>query len=97
MLWKECKQVDERLRFVARLLEGEKMARLGREFDISRKTGYKIFNRYRDRTTDTRTFSAADAPCGFIFQRLTAASVANFAPLCTTVRDSFAQNSRDGG
>jgi len=39
--------VDERLRFVARLMEGEKMAALCREFDISRKTGYKIFNRYK--------------------------------------------------
>ena len=40
--------MDERLRFVARLLEGEKMAVLCREFEISRKTGYKIFQRYRD-------------------------------------------------
>jgi putative transposase len=40
--------VDERLRFVARLLDGEKMAALCREFGISRKTGYKIFNRYKD-------------------------------------------------
>ena len=40
--------MDERLRFVARLLEGEKMAVLCREFDISRKTGHKIFNRYRE-------------------------------------------------
>jgi putative transposase len=40
--------MDERLRFVARLLEGEKMAVLCREFDISRKTGYKIFSRYQD-------------------------------------------------
>jgi putative transposase len=40
--------MDERLRFVARLLEGEKMAVLCREFEISRKTGYKIFNRYHD-------------------------------------------------
>ena len=40
--------MDERLRFVARLLEGEKMAVLCREFDTSRKTGYKIFTRYRD-------------------------------------------------
>ena len=29
-------------------LMGEKMAALCREFDISRKTGYKIFNRYKD-------------------------------------------------
>jgi putative transposase len=40
--------MDERLRFVARLLEGEKMAGLCREFDISRKTGYKLFNRYKN-------------------------------------------------
>ena len=48
MPWQECSKVDERLRFVARLLEGEKMAVLCREFDISRKTGHKIFNRYKD-------------------------------------------------
>ena len=48
MPWKECKPMDERLRFVARLLEGEKMAPLCREFGISRVTGYKIFNRYKD-------------------------------------------------
>jgi hypothetical protein len=35
--------MDERVRFVARLLEGEKMAPLCREFAISRKTGYKFF------------------------------------------------------
>ena len=32
MPWKECKPMDERLRFIARLLEGEKMAPLCREF-----------------------------------------------------------------
>ena len=48
MPWKECNHMDERLRFVARLLEGEKMAVVCREFGISRKTGYKIFNRYKD-------------------------------------------------
>lgn len=40
--------MDERLRFVARRLEGEKMAPLCAEFGISRKTGYKIFERYQD-------------------------------------------------
>ena len=40
--------MDERLRFVARLLDGEKMAAACREFDISRKTGYKIFERYKN-------------------------------------------------
>ena len=47
MPWKECKRMDERVRFIARLLEGEKMAPLCREFGISRVTGYKIFNRYK--------------------------------------------------
>jgi len=40
--------MDERLRFVARLLEGEKMAPPCAQFGISRKTGYKIFERYKD-------------------------------------------------
>ena len=48
MPWKECNAMDERLKFVARLLDGEKMAVMCREFGISRKTGYKIFNRYKD-------------------------------------------------
>ena len=40
--------MDERLKFVARLLDGEKMAVLCREFGISRKTGYKLLSRYKD-------------------------------------------------
>ena len=48
MPWKECQIVDERLRFIARLLDGEKMAGLCREFSIARKTGYKIYTRYKD-------------------------------------------------
>jgi putative transposase len=48
MPWKECHAVDERLRFVARRLEGEPMAALCEEFGISRKTGHKIFKRYQD-------------------------------------------------
>ena len=47
--------MDERLRFVARLLEGEKMAVRCREFDISRKTGYKIYQRYKDLGLDGLT------------------------------------------
>jgi len=47
MPWRTCKPMDERLKFVARLLEGEKMSALCREFGISRPTGYKILNRYR--------------------------------------------------
>src|SRR5210317_1943771 len=48
MPWKECNRMDERLRFVAKLLDGEKMAVACREFGISRKTGYKIFARYKE-------------------------------------------------
>jgi putative transposase len=39
--------MDERMQFVARRLAGEPMAGLCREFGISRKTGYKIFDRYQ--------------------------------------------------
>src|SRR2546426_11405213 len=48
MPWKECHVMDERLRLVARLLEGEMRAPLCGEFGISRKTGYTIFERYKD-------------------------------------------------
>jgi putative transposase len=48
MPWQECRKMDERLRFIARLLDGERIAELCREFDISRQTGYKIFARYND-------------------------------------------------
>jgi len=37
MPWKVCKPMDERLKFIARLLDGQ-MAGLCREFGISRKT-----------------------------------------------------------
>jgi putative transposase len=40
--------MDERLKFIARLLDGEKMAQLCWEFGISRKTGYKILTRYNE-------------------------------------------------
>jgi len=40
--------MDERMRFVARYLDGEKIAALCREFGISRVTGHKILDRYRD-------------------------------------------------
>ena len=40
--------MDERMRFVIRLQDGESMAALCREFQISRKTGYKIFERYQE-------------------------------------------------
>jgi len=39
--------MEERMRFVLRRLDGEPMSDLCREFGISRKTGYKIFERYQ--------------------------------------------------
>ena len=47
MAWTECNVMDQKLKFIARILEGEKMAPLCREFNISRKTGYKLWNRYK--------------------------------------------------
>jgi transposase InsO family protein len=48
MPWKESSVMDERLRFVSRLVEGESMSDVCREFGISRTTGYKIFERYKE-------------------------------------------------
>ena len=48
MPWKECSVVEARLRFVSRLLDGDAMSEVCREFGISRKTGYKIYDRYKE-------------------------------------------------
>ena len=44
MPWKESSLMDGRIKFVARLLDGEKKTVASREFCISRKTGYNIYN-----------------------------------------------------
>ena len=48
MPWKERSIVEERMRFVLRLKDGEGMSSLCREFGISRVTGYKIYERYKE-------------------------------------------------
>src|SRR5215475_5683169 len=48
MPWKASSVMEERLRFVGRLLDGESMSDVCREFGISRKTGYKIYSRYKE-------------------------------------------------
>jgi transposase InsO family protein len=48
MPWKERSIVEERMRFVLRLKDGESMSSLCREFGISRVTGYKIYERYNE-------------------------------------------------
>jgi len=47
--------MDERVRFVGRILDGEAMSEVCRDFGISRKTGYKIVNRYRQEGVDALT------------------------------------------
>ena len=46
MPWKETCVMDERTKFVGRILEGDKMAPLCREFGISMVTGHKVWNNY---------------------------------------------------
>ena len=55
MPWKECSVMDEGLQFVGRRLAGEPMAELCQEYGISRKTGYKIFERYQECCVDGLT------------------------------------------
>jgi len=47
--------MEERLRFVGHLLDGEAMTDVCREFGISRKTGYKIFDRYQEHGLEALT------------------------------------------
>lgn len=46
MPWKECSVMEERPRFVARILEGESMADVCREFGIARETGDRLMDQY---------------------------------------------------
>jgi transposase InsO family protein len=55
MPWKESSVMEERLRFVARLIDGEAMTDVCRDFGISRKTGYKIFDRYKEHGLEALT------------------------------------------
>ncbi len=47
MPWKESHIMDERVRFISRLIDGERMVDLCMELGISRKTGYKFWERYQ--------------------------------------------------
>ena len=48
MPWIESTKMDEKLKFVARYLDGESIAALCREFGISRVTGHKVIARYKE-------------------------------------------------
>jgi transposase InsO family protein len=47
--WKVNHRMTERMQFVTRLAKGERMTDLCREFGISRKTGYKFWERFERR------------------------------------------------
>src|ERR1044071_134399 len=47
--WKVSDPMTERMYFVTRLEKGERMTDLCREFGISRKTGYKFWERFKRR------------------------------------------------
>lgn len=46
MPWRESDKVTERMKFMARLSDGERMTDLCKEFGISRQAGYKLRARY---------------------------------------------------
>ncbi len=48
MPWKVSHPVSERMQFVVRLQNGERMTDLCQEYGISRKTGYKFWERFKD-------------------------------------------------
>lgn len=55
MPWIESSVMDERLRFISLLLEGEAMSAACLAFGISRKTGYKIYQRYKESGAEALT------------------------------------------
>ena len=56
---KRCHKMDEKLRRVSRFPDVEKIAALCREFGISRVTGHKIIDRYRESGLEAFTESLA--------------------------------------
>jgi transposase len=55
MPWKASSEMEERLCFAGNLLDGESMSDACREFGISRKTGCKIYSRYREHSLHALT------------------------------------------
>ena len=67
MPWIESSVMDERLRFISLLLEGEAMSAACLEFGISRKTGYKIYQRYKESGSEALT-DRSKRPCRYANQ-----------------------------
>ncbi len=74
MPWKERTKVLERANFIKRLQAGERMTDLCTEFGVSRKTGYKIWDRFR-LGGDTGLFDESRKP--HRIARLTSAPIQN--------------------
>ena len=68
MPWKESDRVSERLIFISRLRDGERMSDLCAEYGITRTTGYKWKERYAAEgpeglaVVDLRGGEAGEAP-----------------------------------
>jgi hypothetical protein len=64
MPWKECRKMDEKLKFVSRFIDGEKIAVLCREFGISRVTRLaspsQVVRRQTGALRDSRKHSRTD-------------------------------------
>ena len=60
MPWSESTKMDEKLKFVARYLDGESISDLCREFGISRVTGHKVIARYRESGLDAQKQTLAN-------------------------------------
>ena len=48
MAWTACSVMDERLRLVVNMIDGEPMTEVCRGFGISRKIGHEVLARYRE-------------------------------------------------
>lgn len=48
MSWNEVNKVEQRKQFILRLLKGEQMTDLCQEYEISRTTGYKFLDRFKE-------------------------------------------------
>ena len=55
MSWLEVNKVEQRKVFILRYFEGERMSDLCREYEISRKTGYKFIERFNQHGFDGLT------------------------------------------
>ena len=66
MPWKETDVTSERMKFITRIQDGEKITDLCREFNISRKTGHKILKRFE-----------IEGPIGLVDKRRTPRRFAN--------------------